>query len=900
MSQELSATLHDRSVNHPRSTAPAKVSRPPRSTTSSAGSEQAPAADPVQTSADRRRWTEVLPAVAGLVLFLAALEVLRIELRTVSLAELTADITRVPHRELLIAITLTALNYLVLTGYDLIAFVYIGKTLPRMRVMVTSFLAYAIANNISFAMLTGASVRYRFYSRWGVTGEELSRIVFSYSVTFWLGLFALGGVSVIAMPLPMSAQLPAGALAILAGWLLVLVPLAYLAATILRRTPFRLWHFALTLPAPRVAVAQLTLSVLDWALAGAVLYVLLPPNAMSFLPFMAVFLISILLGMASHVPGGLGVFEGLMVLLLKPYLDSGQLLPALVVYRVLYYLLPLILALFVLLTDELHQRRRHVARVNAVLGRVSEQLTPRVLAAFTFLAGVVLLFSGATPAHPGRLTIIERVLPLAMIEASHFLASVAGAGLLVLSQALARRLDGAYYVTGALLVTGITTSLLKGFDIEEAALLLVVLAVLYRARAAFDRRAAFFETRFSAAWTVSVIGALAASIWLGLFAFQHVEYSRELWWQFELHADASRFLRGSVGASLVLLIVALARLMGYAPHEATLPSEADLRDAQNIIATQPSTSPNLAFLRDKTLLFNDDRTAFVMYAVQGRTWVALGDPVGPDDQVSAVLRLFLERCSDFGGVPVFYEITLKHLHRYADFGLMFVKIGEEAKVDLSAFSFEGGHAAKFRKALRRVEREGGTFRMIDPQGVPEVMQELRAVSNDWLAEKSAAEKGFSLGNFDEAYLLRFPVAIIERDNRIQAFANVWQGAGGVELSIDLMRHRRDAPNGVMEALFVHLMQWGKQQGYRWFGLGMAPLSGFEHSPVASLWNRLGVFVYDHGDSLYHFQGLRAYKEKFDPVWEPRYLACPGGLVLPRVLADTTALIAGGYGRIFLK
>ena len=355
-----------------------------------------------------------------------------------------------------------------------------------------------------------------------------------------------------------------------------------------------------------------------------------------------------------------------------------------------------------------------------------------------------------------------------------------------------------------------------------------------------------------------------------------------------------------MGAAVVLLLVAFARLIGYAPHETTPPSEADLRDAEKAIASQPSTSPNLVFLGDKAVLFDEDRTAFVTYGVQGRTWVALGDPVGPDDRLSTVIRLFLERCHDFGGVPVFYEIRPTHLHRYADFGLTFVKLGEEARVDLQAFTLEGGPAAKLRQAFRRLEREHAMFRIIEPPLVPEIMSELRAVSDEWLAEKSAAEKGFSLGYFDEAYLRRFPVAVIERDNRIQAFANVWPGAGGVELSIDLMRHRRDAPNGVMEALVVHLMLWGKQRGYRWFALGMAPLSGFEQSAVASLWNRLGVFVYEHGESLYNFQGLRAYKEKFNAVWEPRYLACPGGMRLPKILADVSALVAGGYWRIFLK
>ena len=120
------------------------------------------------------------------------------------------------------------------------------------------------------------------------------------------------------------------------------------------------------------------------------------------------------------------------------------------------------------------------------------------------------------------------------------------------------------------------------------------------------------------------------------------------------------------------------------------------------------------------------------------------------------------------------------------------------------------------------------------------------------------------------------------------------------MSIDLMRYHRDAPKGVMEALFVHLLAWGHQQGYRWFALGMAPLSGFESSPLASMWNRLGAFLYEHGEAVYNFHGLRAYKEKFNPVWEPHYLAYPGGLRLPRIMADLSALVAGGYRHIFRK
>ena len=846
------------------------------------------------------RLRQALPVAIGFALFLVALEVLRVELRAVSWHDLTADVLRTPPWQLAVALGLTALNYAALTGYDLLAFAYIGKALPRARIALASFLAYAISNNVGFAMFSGASVRYRFYTRWGVTAEELSRIVFSYSVTFWLGLLGLGGLSLVVSPLASARELPAHALLAPVAWILMLVPPAYLLATVLRRRPLRLRSFELPLPSPTIAMGQALLSAAEWGLAGAVLYVLLPPSGLSFLSFIGAFLMAILLGMASHVPGGVGVFEGLMVLLLRPYLTSGQLLPALVVYRAVYYLLPLAVALIGLVADEVRQRRAHAARVRAVLGELTEQLAPRVLAVFTFLAGLVLLFSGATPAAAGRLELLSRIVPFGVIEASHFLSSVAGAVLLILSQGLARRLDAAYYLTAGTIVAGMAASLLKGFDYEEAALLLLVLLVLWRARPAFDRRAAFFDTRFSAAWIAALAGAIGASVWLGLFAFKHVDYSHELWWQFEVHGEASRFLRASVGAATVLLLFGFARLIGYAPHEAPTPGDADLEDAGRAIAMQTATVPYLVYLRDKALLFNDDRTAFVMYGVQGRTWVALGDPVGPDDRLNDLVRAFLERCDDFGGVPVFYEVGKTHLHRYADFGLTFVKLGEEAKVDLTTFTLEGSEASKFRQVIRRLEKDGGTFRVVDPAGVPAILDQLRAVSDDWLAAKASAEKGFSLGFFDEAYVSRFPIAVIERAGRIQAFANLWLGPHQVELSLDLMRYHRDAPKNVMEALFVHMMKWGKDQGYRRFGLGMAPLSGFEDSPLASLWNRLGTFMYEHGDAIYNFQGLRAYKDKFKPIWEPRYLAYPGGLRLPRIMVDVSALVAGGYRQIFRK
>jgi phosphatidylglycerol lysyltransferase len=846
------------------------------------------------------RLRAALPALIGLVLFLTALEVLRTELRAGTWHGMTADLLDMPAWRLALAVVVTVVNYGILTGYDFLAFVQLGKYLPWRRVAMTSFLAHAIANSVGFAMLSGASVRYRYYARWGITAEELSRIVFSNVVTFWLGLLLIGGLSLVLGAPAQNMGPTISAVAAPAGWILMLATAGYVGAAALHLGPVRIGRIELPLPGARIALAQLSVSVLDWTIAGTVLYVLLPPDSVPFLTLMGAFLASQLVGLTSHVPGGVGVFEGLMVLLLRPFAASTTLLSAFIAYRAVYYLLPLSVAALTLAADELHQRRSQAARVAGAFGWLTEQLTPRVLAVFTFLAGVVLLASGATPAAAGRLGFLNRILPLGVIEVSHFAGSVIGAALLLLSQGLARRLDAAYALTVGAMVGGIAASLLKGADYEEAIVIGAILLVLWRARPAFDRRAALFETRFSAGWAAAVIAGVGASLWLGLFAFKHVEYANELWWRFELHGDAPRMLRATVGATVTLLLFALARLIGPAPHEAPAPTDADLDAAAAIIGRQTATFPNLVFLRDKAVLFDEEKSGFIMYGVRGRTWAALGDPVGPPDRMSTLIRLFLERCDDFGGIPVFYEVSSEHLHQYADVGLTFVKLGEDARVDLAAFSLEGSHGKKYRQALHRLEREQATFRVIARDQVRKVMEQLRSVSDDWLTHRAAAEKGFSLGFFDAEYIARCPVAVIEQGGRIVAFANMWEGPDRVELSVDLMRYERRAPKDVMDALFVHLMLWAKAQGYRWFPLGMAPLSGFETSPVAPLWSRLASFLYEHGTAVYNFQGLRAFKEKFDPVWKPRYLAYPGGLRLARVLADVAALVAGGYRRIILK
>ena len=289
-----------------------------------------------------------------------------------------------------------------------------------------------------------------------------------------------------------------------------------------------------------------------------------------------------------------------------------------------------------------------------------------------------------------------------------------------------------------------------------------------------------------------------------------------------------------------------------------------------------------------------------MYNTSGRSWIAMGDPVGTTEQGIELAWAFRELSDRHNGWTVFYEIGTEYLPLYLDMGLTLLKLGEEARVPLNGFSLEGGSRKRLRHTVNRLEAEGYLSEVVPREKVPELLPELKVISDAWLAGKNTREKGFSLGRFREEYLKNFSAGIVRFHGKVVAFANLWSSGGGEELSIDLMRHCPVTSGGIMEYLLVKLMLWGAMAGYRWFNLGMAPLGGLESRRLAPTWQRTASLLYRYGDHFYNFKGLRQYKEKFDPEWKPRYIAFPGGLTLPGILTNVTSLIAGGIRGIVTK
>lgn len=852
----------------------------------------------------RLRWLELLSQyrqpiglAVTLLLFGIALIACRHLLSELDIYALHDSLLSVPKPALGGALLATIVGFVILLGYEWSASRYAGVHLPSPTLAMGGFCAFAIGNAIGLSLLSGGSVRYRLYARHGIGGAEVARMTLFASLSLGCALPPLAALATLSnLPAAATAlRTPAPVLGAIAIAVLGLsLALAY--GLYRRRLPeqpladnllVRIRRRTLRLPGARLTLLQLLITALDVAAAATVLYLLLP-EAPPFGAFLLVYLLALAAGVLSHVPGGVGVFEAILLAAFADQLGAAPLAAALLLYRLIYVVLPLLVACVVLLASE---ARRFLFARQAM--KVASGLAAPVLAILVFLSGVVLLFSGATPEIDTRLEHLGFLVPHRLIDASHFGASLIGVLCLLLAQGLRRRLSAAWILTTVLLLVGALLSLLKGFDWEEASLLTLTACLLAAFRGSFYRPSRLLELPFSPVYVVASACVIGASVWLLLFAYQDVPYSHQLWWQFTLDADAPRGLRSLLGSAVLLVIVALTWLLRTARPTIHLPTADELQRASRILQDSDQPDGGLALTGDKALLFHPQDDAFLMYARRGRSLVALYDPIGPAQRRAEMIWQFRDLCDIHHARPVFYQVRAENLPFYMDIGLTAIKLGEEARVDLLRFDLDakGKEMKDLRYTWNRGGRDGLSLEIHEAGQAP--LEELKVISDAWLEGKNVREKGFSLGRFSADYLQHFRIALVRFQGQPVAFANLLETHSRELASLDLMRAHPQAPKLTMEFLMIGLIQHYKTHGYARFSLGMVPLSGLQPRRGAPLTQRLGSMVFQRGEQLYNFQGLRRFKDKFQPDWEPRYMAVPAGLDPLVALADTAALIAGG-------
>lgn len=512
---------------------------------------------PYQTTAAMKKYLRYIGPVIVTAIFLLAVYLLYNKLKTYSIAQIRECIEQISSSRIFFSLILMVINYMILVGYDWLALKAIHKNLPLTKVSLVSFVGQAVSYNFG-ALLGGTSVRYRFYSAWGFSISEIVRLVLMLAVTFWVGALGLCGMIFLVFPPVIPDELihnmPIKDVRIL-GMILLLIAFSYLALCFFIRRPLHCFGKEFVFPHPRIAIAQCIVAGIDIIAAAACMFVLLPGDiGITFMDFLPSYLMAQVAVVLTHIPGGVGIFE-LVILELSHTSQQQAVFAAVLLFRIIYYIIPLLAAAVLLAIYEARQRKNILREA----GRWLSVLSHSISAYLTFVAGIILLVSATLPSSFHDIGIILQWLPQSVVGLGHFVCALSGAALLFTAFGLERRQSQAFILTVYLLCLGIVGALLKGLAWETAIMVGAVLLAVCLARRRFYRRSFFWEEPIPLQWVLSAFAVLGIVFLLGWFLY-HPAWDRATSWGFERPFNASRTLRAFAGIIAFLIAGFLWRL----------------------------------------------------------------------------------------------------------------------------------------------------------------------------------------------------------------------------------------------------------------------------------------------------------------------------------------------------
>lgn len=518
-----------------------------------------------------------------------------------------------------------------------------------------------------------------------------------------------------------------------------------------------------------------------------------------------------------------------------------------------------------------------------------DNLILRVLPAFIILIlGIVNIVSAITPAIPVRLRLVQNLLSEDLIVTSNALVLVFGLILVMMSVFLLQGSKRAWYAAISITAFSFFGHLSKAADYEEAILAFSAGATLWYTRSFYKLKP---NPRFVSFNYLVIIYAALAVFAYGVLGFyfidkhhfgidfrfdQAIKAVLKVLFLIDDKALAPRTPFGErfeysiyvAGAALILFIV-FSLLKPYFSKPFN-PKE-DFDAAEDLLKQHGKSA--LDYFKtypDKLLFFNADRTAFISFKITRHFAIVLEDPVAAnDEQKREMVALFEVFCQENGFISAYYRVPESSLEFYKSLGRKSIPIGEEAILDLTSFSLQGGKMKTTRSAVNRLVAEGFQLKVYKNPVKLGLIQKLETVSDEWLRELNQKEVAFTQGVFDASILKEQTILTIEdQEEKVYAFLNLIPDYAPGEATYDLIRKVTDAPNGVLDMLLSMTFLYLKDEGYQSVNMGLAPLSGMEDVNVTQ---KTIKYAYENFKIFGQFKGLRRYKEKFMPRWEKKYL-----------------------------
>lgn len=826
------------------------------------------------------------------------------QIQNVNLYETFKTLRNLSFRQVLIMLCFGLLATATMTLYDFTVIRYFHHTIKPLLMFNIAFVANSLNNLLGMGGLAGATARTVLLRKNNLdfkTSVYYNTLIIPATPT-GLSLLALFLISESKTMAVITSRYPWILFGVIG--MILLLPIFFFSDKIIdhfhKGNNQFVMHKSLSLK-----IKLLLISFIEWFSAALFFYYitrLYSENA-NFILILMVYSIASIAGIMSFLPGGVGSFD-LIALIGLQFFDVGasDALAILVLFRIFYYLIPAftsVVFLFLNLTMARNEKLfsysfiTNIGFFNNVLQyfKTYSDFMNVLLSMLVFSSGLVLLFSAIKPGIADRILFLTKFLSKGVLQFSHIVSIIIGFLLLVLAFEILYKVKRAYRLSIYLLLIGSVFTFLKGLDFEEGIFLLIVLFLVKVSKPSFYRFS--IPTKLSKILMVSIVGLVSIMFYFVInknihFAFvEHNLYPTDIFGN-----DGDLIMQG-----LVTYIVFLLFLIGLYVTKPKIEND-PLYAAPNFTKLSEFLTnhkgdalTHLMYLGDKKMFWSSDEQILIAYAKYNDIIVVLGDPIGNKEGLSNGIREFQEFLDRYGFEAVFYEVSDQNLTTYHDNGYYFFKLGEEAIVDLEKFNLHGASKSAERYKLNRFTKNGFTFEILNPPFGNELIDELQEVSNEWLANR--AEKGFSLGWFEHDYLQLSPIAVLrDKDLKLLAFVSLMPSYDGQQsMSTDLMRIRNDVPHGSMDFMILNLFLYYKERNFKYFNLGMAPLSNVGLYPNSHFQEKIARLAFKYGNFFYSFEGLRKYKEKYDPIWKPRYLAYPQLLSLPATLIEISMLVA---------
>lgn len=584
-----------------------------------------------------------------------------------------------------------------------------------------------------------------------------------------------------------------------------------------------------------------------------------------------IYCVSNVFGQISLMQDGLVVSDLLQIHLLSKLIEPRAAIIAILMYRMVSSVIPWIISLIMIL-------RRIYDNYNT--DQHKKQFAFNILSIFTLIVGIILCLSVATPSILLRIKFLRRFVKKDVLVLARFITLTSGGLLILLSQGIKKSVKKSFYIAETVLLISVFSTLLKGLDIEESIITLILGIVMYIMKDGFTEKAIKFSTKYFANTIIKLSSVTVFFIFISNSVRKVNFFSSHRKYSLQYLIENKKFI-----LLYVLFVLILSYLAQYTRTKKITFSKLTDEDFSKIGKFLDEYGGNefshLVYLNDKNVYFDKTNTVMIMYRPVQNSVIVLGDPIGKKENFVEAINDFIIYCNEYHMNVCFYEINGENLELYCDQGFRFVKVGQDATLNLNEFSLVGKKNRTWRHVINNFDKGNYEFKV--EEATDNLLSQMKVVSDKWLGNKN--EMGFSLGFFDEDYLKRTKIACIYKDNELLAFANLQPFYDNKTLSIDLMRYDRSNEDGLMDFIFIKLILWGQDNNFEKFYLGMAPLSKVGDKIYSKKKEKILNIVYNTQNKIYNFKGLRNYKDKFKPDWSNKYIAYTSDFNLPYILIN---------------